>query len=181
IVIPMSPEMSITQWHVPVNDETCYWYAVFTSFTDAVDKPLMREQRLELYELPDYKPRLNKANTYGFNPAEQEADTYLGMGLDINVHDQWAVESPGPIFDRTNEHLGKSDVGIIAYRRMLRRAIEAAGNGGELPMDLRGVDGAAIRGPAAVDTIADLEGWQDIWKKRDRERREASGWAPDPW
>ncbi len=103
------------------------------------------------------------------------------MGLDINVHDQWAVESPGPIFDRTKEHLGKSDVGIIAYRRMLRRAIEAAGNGGELPMSLTNGDGSAIRGPAAVDTIADLEGWEETWKARDRERREASGWAPDPW
>ncbi len=181
IVIPMSPEMTITQWHVPVNDETCYWYAVFTSFTDPVDKPLMRAQRLELYELPDYKPRLNKANDYGFDAGEQERETYLGMGLDINVHDQWAVESPGPIFDRTNEHLGKSDVGIIAYRRMLRRAIEAAGTGGDLPMVLRNGDGAAIRGPAALDTIAGLDDWQDVWKTRDKERREASGWAPDPW
>ena len=32
-VIPLSREMSITQWHVPVDDTHCYWYAIFTSFT----------------------------------------------------------------------------------------------------------------------------------------------------
>jgi phthalate 4,5-dioxygenase oxygenase subunit len=32
ICIPMSREMTITQWHVPVDDETCYWYSMFTSF-----------------------------------------------------------------------------------------------------------------------------------------------------
>ena len=51
----------------------------------------MREQRLELYELPDYISRKNKSNDYGFDPHEQETTTYTGMGADINVHDQWAV------------------------------------------------------------------------------------------
>ena len=51
-VIPMSAEMTITQWHVPVDDENCYWYAIFTSYTTPVDKKKMRDQRLELYELP---------------------------------------------------------------------------------------------------------------------------------
>ena len=55
----------------------------------------MRDQRLELYALPDYRSRRNKANDYGFDPHEQATETYTGMGLDINVHDQWAVESIG--------------------------------------------------------------------------------------
>ena len=37
-VIPMSTEMTITQWHVPVDDENCYWYAIFTSYSAPVDK-----------------------------------------------------------------------------------------------------------------------------------------------
>ena len=99
-VIPMSTEMTITQWHVPVDDENCYWYAIFTSYTTPVDKKKMRDQRLELYELPDYKSRKNRSNDYGFDPHEQLTATYTGMGSDINVHDQWAVElmgaDPGP-------------------------------------------------------------------------------------
>ncbi len=185
IVIPMSNEMTITQWHVPVDDETCYWYAIFTSFGAPVDKAVMREQRLELYELPDYRPRLNKSNNYGFDPFEQATKTYTGMGLDINVHDQWAVESPGRIQDRTAEHLGKSDVAIIAYRRMLRRAIQSARDGGSLPMvqDSDGNGGASksVRGPVSIDAIGPAEGWQESWKARDLERRAQSDWAQDPW
>ncbi len=128
--IPLSREMTITQWHVPTDDTTHYWYAIFTSFGGPVDKDEMRRQRLELYELPDYVPRKNKGNNYGFDPHEQEHETYTGMGADINVHDQWACESMGAIQDRTNEHLGQSDKGISAYRRILRRAIDEAGSGG---------------------------------------------------
>jgi nitrite reductase/ring-hydroxylating ferredoxin subunit len=52
-VIPMSSEMTITQWHVPIDDENCYWYAIFTSYTMAVDKNKMRDQRLELFVVAD--------------------------------------------------------------------------------------------------------------------------------
>ena len=58
-----------------------------------------------------------------FDTAKFPTATYTGMGLDINVHDQWAVESMGPIQDRTREHLGYSDRAIIAYRRLLLSAI----------------------------------------------------------
>ena len=60
--IPLSDEMTITQFHVPVDDGTNYWYAFFTSFGGPVDKPLMREQRLKLHELPEYRPRVGRGN-----------------------------------------------------------------------------------------------------------------------
>jgi phthalate 4,5-dioxygenase len=37
-VIPLSASITITQWHVPVDDVSCYWYAIFTSFAEAMDK-----------------------------------------------------------------------------------------------------------------------------------------------
>jgi hypothetical protein len=182
ITIPMSNEMTITQWHVPVDDEHCYWYAIFTSFGAAVDKATMRAQRLELYELPDYVPKVGKHNNYGFDPYEQAAKTYTGMGMDINVHDQWAVESPGPIQDRTREHLGRSDVGITAYRRMLRKALADQDTAGAvLPLGVGNGGAAGMRGPVAIDAIGPRDAWEACWKDRDKARREASGWAPDPW
>src|SRR4029079_14618 len=66
-VIPMSREMTITQWHVQIDDEKHYWYALFTSFGASVNKQEMRRQRLQLYELPDYVPNRNKRNEYGFD------------------------------------------------------------------------------------------------------------------
>src|SRR5690606_27695795 len=125
IVIPMSTEMTISQWHVPVDDTHCYWYAIVTSFTERVNKEQMRAQRLELYELPNYTSRKNKSNNYRFDPQEQMTETYTGMGHDINLHDQWAVQSQGPIKDRTREHLAATDKCIYTYRRMLTKAIEA--------------------------------------------------------
>tara|TARA_R110002049_G_scaffold10127_3_gene50364 strand:- start:66936 stop:68270 length:1335 start_codon:yes stop_codon:yes gene_type:complete len=172
ISIPMSREMIITQWHVPIDDETCYWYSMFTSFGAPVDKNKMRDQRLAEHRLPDYAPIKNKRNNYGYDPAEQAAETYTGMGLDINVHDQWAVESPGPIFDRTREHLGKTDVAIIKYRRMMRAAIASLAdrNCAELPMH-GDVAPADVRGPISNDTIADTADWHDAFARSDAARR----------
>ena len=175
ICIPMSNEMTITQWHVPVDDEHCYWYSMFTSFGEPVNKQVMRDQRLKEHRLPDYAPLKNKRNNYGYNPAEQADETYTGMGLDINVHDQWAVESPGPIFDRTKEHLATSDKAIIAYRRMLRKAIEATGEGGHLPGIPNGKP-LDTSGPVAVDAIAPDADWQGVWRERDAQRRAGCSW-----
>jgi hypothetical protein len=162
---------------VPIDDHRHYWYAIFTSFGAPVDKDEMRRQRLELYELPDYIPRKNKSNDYGFNAHEQEHETFTGMGADINVHDQWACESMGSIQDRTKEHLGQSDKAISAYRRILRRAIDEAANGGKPLMALDAAQAAQITGPAAIDGIGPTEDWQAYWQKTDAARRNASSWA----
>ena len=166
--------MVITQWHVPIDDENCYWYSMFTSFKNPVDKELMRAQRLKEHRLPDYAPLRNKSNNYGYDPEEQAVKSFTGMGLDINVHDQWAVESPGPIFNRRNEHLGKTDVGIIKYRRMLRDAIEnlAAGNAAALPMS-SGSDVRSILGPVSIDAIGPWDAWRETLEISDTARRQA--------
>jgi phthalate 4,5-dioxygenase oxygenase subunit len=177
--IPLSSEMTITQWHVPVDDESCYWYAIFTSFGQPVNRSEMRNQRLELYELPHYKPRINRSNNYGYNPAEQQSRTFSGMGFDINVHDQWAVESQGSIHDRTREYLASSDKAIVAYRRLLFKAIEQAERGERPLMVLDAAEAHQMRGPVAVDGIGPSEAWQSYWRENDRRRRQASVWAAD--
>jgi len=176
-VIPMSADMTITQWHVPVDDETCYWYAIFTSYGAPVDKQKMRDQRLELYELPNYVSRKNKRNDYGFDPHEQATETYTGMGLDINVHDQWAVESMGRIQNRTREHLGQSDKAIIQYRRLLKQEIEKAVSGGKPLLFLDGAHARSIQGPATMDGIGPTRGWEIYWMEVDVKRRRAAPWA----
>ena len=173
--IPMSRSMTITQWHVPVDDTHCYWYAIFTSFTDPVDRAQMRDQRLRSYSLPDYLPKVNRLNDYGFDPHEQAHGTYTGMGDDINVHDQWAVESMGPIQDRTKEHLGSSDKAIAAFRRLLLRAIRDVAEG--RPPPLTAPAAAAVGGPPSMDAIGPVEGWEEHWRAQDRARRAAAPWA----
>jgi phenylpropionate dioxygenase-like ring-hydroxylating dioxygenase large terminal subunit len=180
IVIPMSRTMTITQWHVPIDDTTCYWYAIFTSYADPVDQEKMFRQRVELYELPDYVPKINKRNNYGYDANEQMTRTYTGMGEDINVHDQWAVESQGPIQDRTREHLGRSDIGIIQYRRLLQRALEALDKDEALPLYDDSGSPVETSGPPIVDVIANGETWKDDWSEHAREFRRAAPWHPRP-
>lgn len=177
ICIPMSREMIITQWHVPIDDENCYWFTMFTSFEKPVDKEVMRAQRLKEHRLPDYAPLKNRTNDYHFDPEEQKTMTYTGMGLDINVHDQWAVESMGAIQDRTREHLGRGDAAIIRYRLSLRKAIKAVETNrlDRLPMqDFESTP--KIFGPLSNDAIADSNDWQAASSLADTERRTACPW-----
>ncbi|MBZ0218025.1 MAG: hypothetical protein K8F25_15820, partial [Fimbriimonadaceae bacterium] len=102
--------------------------------------------------------------------------TYTGMGMDINVHDQWAIESCGAIQDRTREHLGTTDIAITQYRRMLRKAMNGLSDGESLPLSVNG-DGSKFRGPIAVDAIAPADNWQSSWREWDDARRAKSSWA----
>jgi phenylpropionate dioxygenase-like ring-hydroxylating dioxygenase large terminal subunit len=169
-VIPMNAEMTISQWHVPVDDTGCYWYSIFTSFGAPVDKETMRSQRLKTYPAPDYRPIHNRDNGWGFDAEEQRKQTFTGMGFDINIHDQWACESQGRIADRTREHLASSDRGIAMYRRLLLDAIRK-NEAGELVVD---VDAS---GPPAIDGIGPTSAIDAYWKDADEKRRKAAKWA----
>ena len=186
ICIPMSRTMNITQWHVPVDDTSCYWYSMFTSYDGPVDHATMRAQRLAEHRLPDYAPTKHAGNDYGYDPSEQASATYTGMGMDINVHDQWAVESMGAIQDRAREQLGTTDVAIIAGRRTLREALRAIEAGDEPAAPgtagSTGPDGGAqaddeLPGPPSIDAIARDAAPDDAWRAAARARRDACSWA----
>ena len=58
----------------------------------------------------------------------------------VGAQDSMAWETQGPITDRTKEHLGHADKGIVMFRRLLREQIQIVQKGGE-PMGV-------IRDPA---------------------------------
>jgi len=96
---------------------------------------------------------------------------------DINLHDQWAVESMGPIQDRTREHLGTTDKVIMANRRTLLKAIETVRAGGRPPMaPASGVEAAAFHGPDTIDCIAPAHDWQGHWSRAAAAKRAAASW-----
>ncbi|MDO8187844.1 aromatic ring-hydroxylating dioxygenase subunit alpha [Conexibacter sp. JD483] len=177
-VVPFGNTKVFAQWHVPIDDHTHYWYMILYDFEQQTDKETLWNQRISEVTLPDFRPVRNRANEWGFDVAEQQTLTYTGMGLDINVHDQWAVESMGPIQDRTVERLGVSDRAVTANRRMLLRAIEDHEAGQPTPG--RATDAASARaltGPLAFDTIARADAWQEGWRAGEARRREQSPWA----
>lgn len=176
-VIPLSETMTITQLHVPVDDGSTYWYSFFTSFAEPVDRETMRAQRLACVSMPDFAPLHGRHDGWGFDPAEQREKTYLGMGeADINLHDQWAVESMGPIQDRTAEHLGTTDKVILANRRTLQKAIDAVEAGGTPPRP----DAVGRTGPDTIDCIAPAGTWEPFWATQAAAKRAAATWLAAP-
>ncbi len=178
-VIPLSETLTITQMHVPIDDTHTYWYAFFTSFGEPVDRLAMRNQRTQFIPPPAFIPKAGRQNNWGFDAEEQRSTTFLGMGEeDINVHDQWAVESMGAIQDRTREHLGTSDKVIMANRRLLLKAIEDVQAGRPAPGAADPAQAAAMHGPDTVDGIAPAGTWGTWWIKQVDAKREGAPWTP---
>lgn len=172
IAIAMSPTMTIMQWHVPIDDVRCYWYSMFVSYAEPVDAATLRAQRIDKVTLPAYRSRTGRADNWGFDPDQQATTTYTGMGDDINVHDQWAVESPGPTFDRTNEHLSPADAGIRMHRRMFLAALRDPS-----PTTLIGtVDPASLVGPPSIDAATPGTDYDGAWRDLESRRRSACPW-----
>ena len=176
-VIPLSETLTITQMHMPVDDENPSWYSFFTSFAGPVDKKAMRDQRTQFIPPPLFAPKSGRHNDWGFNAEEQRSRTFLGMGEeDINVHDQWAVESMGAIQDRTREHLGTSDKIIMANRRVLIKAIETVQAGGVPPGIADPAIAAEANGPDTVDGVAPAGAWAGWWREQVQAKRAGAAW-----
>jgi hypothetical protein len=80
-----------------------------------------------------FEPVANRQNDYLLNREKQRNDNFTGMrGIreeDIAIQE----DQYGPIADRTKEHLGSSDAGIIALRRRLLKAARDMAEGREPP------------------------------------------------
>ena len=67
-----------------------------------------------------FLPVANKENDYQIDRERQRTQNYTGVWSSAD-QDLMVQESLGPIADRSIEHLGTSDVAVIALRRMLLR------------------------------------------------------------
>src|SRR5581483_11277218 len=73
--------------------------------------------------LPGFRLKQNIENDYLIDRALQRSgENYSGIP-GVNTQDYAVQEGMGPIYDRTQEHLGTSDLAIIAARRMLLQSI----------------------------------------------------------
>ena len=116
-VIPMNAEMTITQFHVPVDDTGCYWYSIFTSFAGPVDKDTMRSQRLKTYPAPDYKPIFSEKIPGDSAPRSRNRRPSPAWASISTSTTSSPASRTGAIADRTKENLGTTDKGIVLYRR----------------------------------------------------------------
>jgi hypothetical protein len=80
-----------------------------------------------------FEPIANRQNDYLIDWEKQRSENYTGMrGMreeDIAIQENLY----GPMMDRTKEHLGTSDTGVIALRRRLLTAVRKLQAGQEPP------------------------------------------------
>ena len=62
---------------------------------------------------------------------DEQQEIIRTRGTDVSGQDQSAWVAQGPICDRTTEHLGVSDIGIIAYRKLIEDQLKIMGDGGD--------------------------------------------------
>lgn len=81
----------------------------------------------------NYFPIQNKGNDYLIDREAQKTASYTGI-RGVRVQDMAVQEDQrGPISDRTTEHLGSSDTGVISTRRRLMAQARALAEGVEPP------------------------------------------------
>jgi phthalate 4,5-dioxygenase oxygenase subunit len=116
--------------HVPVDDEHSLRFNVLFRR----HRPVAQEEKhLDGEFNADFTKVRNIHNNYLINRAEQKCETFIGLGKTFLVHDSCATESMGPRFDRSREHLGVSDITVIAVRRRLLNIVRRLEAGDELP------------------------------------------------
>jgi phenylpropionate dioxygenase-like ring-hydroxylating dioxygenase large terminal subunit len=137
---PLPNEGYQCHWHLPIDDTHHYKFVIVHRYVGAVSRDYMeRSIKGELDE--KYARPGCKENRYLQNRAEMLTHTYTGMGANFQDHDRFAVEAEGPLFDRSTERLGASDIGVIVMRRQMLQAIADLQAGREpAQMRTRGTD-----------------------------------------
>jgi phthalate 4,5-dioxygenase oxygenase subunit len=154
----------LTQGHlwVPVDDEHTFVYNWICAADDAPLPPALVDEveseagRGAADLLPGYRPKRNKGNDYLLDRELQRAGNSIGV-RGINTQDFAVQEGMGPIVDRSDEHLGASDLAIITTRRLLLKAARDVAAGG----DPLGVDTSGLRVRPAEMLLPEGAPWAD--------------------
>jgi phenylpropionate dioxygenase-like ring-hydroxylating dioxygenase large terminal subunit len=111
-------------WHVPIDDVSHWKYIIAYRSDGPVDKEFQAQVFAPEVNGSGYRGVRTAENRYLQDRDEMLGASYSGMGRSFQDHDRFAAECQGPIYDRTQEHLGTTDRPVIAMRKMMLEAIE---------------------------------------------------------
>jgi len=120
-----------------------------------------------------WRPALTMANDFNQDRRMQKEELYSGIA-EFWAQDAAPQISMGPIYDRSKEHLGTSDLGIIGMRRRLIGAAKAFEATGESPAEVDNPEVYAVRSDAVI--ISAEKSWFDYTAER---RTIVAGVNPD--
>ncbi len=122
------------QTWVPIDDRSC-WVYVYTwnpdrPLTDREDRfvPGVASVHAEVDE--HWVPIRNRSNDYLIDREAQRTRSFTGIE-GVSEQDAAIQDSQGFIADRTREHLGPTDLGIVRFRRCILDAANALAAGCE--------------------------------------------------
>lgn len=115
-------------WNVPI-DDTTHWRFEFYYQRKHPVEPKFYEDLLAPHVTDSFTHQRNAENRYGQDATAMTTENFSGMGPFFPAHDAAVTESMGAIVDRSNEHLGTADAGIITNRRLLFKAIKDVQSG----------------------------------------------------
>src|SRR4051794_9465091 len=155
----MPGENMFGQSFVPVTDTSCWIY----TYAWNPERPITDQERV-MYRAgngvisevdENYVPLRTKANDYRIDRKLQKTKSYTGI-KGVSEQDAAVQNSQGPIADRTREHLGPTDLGILRFRKLVMESARALQQG-QVPPQLAHQERYAVRSGACVtDKTKDL-------------------------
>ena len=144
--------------YVPADDQHCWRYD-FGFLVNRLANDADRSRGMQIG--PDFVRIRTQRNHYLQDRELQRTADFTGIQEFLN-EDACATETMGPIYDRSREHLGLSDKGVIAVRRYLVDTVRRFKLGIEAPHIVTDPSKNDFR---HVDTIAEVipagETWRD--------------------
>ena len=159
---PGNPRAKSYHAFVPLDDHlTARW--TFTMKDDPItarDLAAMRKgSGLHSEVFPGtHWPTHNKRNNYQIDREMQRLETYTGI-KDFAAQDYSVQEGMGLISERNREHLGSTDIGIIAMRRRLLQASRDLAEGVE-PASAHAGTAYCVR-PGDTQLPSDVQAWPE--------------------
>lgn len=140
---PAPPGWGHMQAFVPIDDtHTMFYFLKFKLDGSAIDAATRREHLDRAGARPgiDFDTNYNKIRNMENmwlqdREAMQSGRSFSGL-TGVQNEDIAVQESMGPIFDRSREHLGQTDVAVIRMRRLMLDSVRNFGNGNP-PLGLR--------------------------------------------
>jgi phenylpropionate dioxygenase-like ring-hydroxylating dioxygenase large terminal subunit len=177
-IVASNPFTTRQNMFVPIDDENCWRYA-FTTQIPSNPRGLGGAGLFTVapFSTP-FSTRTNgivpreytQENDYLIDREVQRTRTYSGVG-DFVSQDLMVTESMGPVYDRTQEHLGSTDRAVTRMRMILMQAARGLDDGREPPAVAGDLDYRGIRGAEKI--LADGEDWRTLGTDDDPTVREA--------
>ena len=122
-----------------------------------------------------YYTKANLHNDYLVDYELQRTELNLGIPFLGNLQDRAMTETMGPIYDRTQEHLGTTDAMVILARRLLIDAAKAMRDRGSVPANVDDPKLCRVRPASAL--LPEGESWLTATEKA----RQSDAGVPIAW